>query len=315
MSYTRSAYHAGAWYSSNVATLNKDVGKYLATAKSNLTAVSEKLARQDRKIKFVIAPHAGLRYSGLTAAHSYSLIDPTKYNKIVMLGPSHKFYLNNLCLSGATTYETPLGNFPVDLDSIVSMVQNSKQPKMFSFLNKKLDENEHSLEMQMPFLGKIFAKNSDNVKLIPMLVGDFTRSSSYNLLDVANLLLPYFEDENCLFIISSDFCHWGDRFGFTNLMDSKNFNLPQEIHKNIEYMDKQGVKNIMSGKQQAFNNFKSYLDQTENTICGRNPILLLLKMIELSRQNIDMEFVHYSQSNLVTSFNDGSVSYAGIIGF
>ena len=91
----------------------------------------------------------------------------------------------------------------------------------------------------------------------------------------AELLLPLFLDERTVFIVSSDFCHWGSRFRFTH-------QFPDEpvIHKSIERLDKQGMDLIES---QSFNAFTQYLDQTENTICGRHPIQLLLATIELAK--------------------------------
>ena len=42
--------------------------------------------------------------------------------------------------------------------------------------------------------------------------------------------------------------------------------------------------------------FKSYLDETENTICGRNPISLLLSIIAHSKHKLATKFVQYDQS-------------------
>ena len=49
----------------------------------------------------------------------------------------------------------------------------------------------------------------------------------------AELLLPLFLDEKTVFVISSDFCHWGQDFQFTH-------QFPDEpiIHKSIEKLDR-----------------------------------------------------------------------------
>ena len=79
-------------------------------------------------------------------------------------------------------------------------------------------------------------------------------------------MLPYFEDERTLFVVSSDFCHWGKRFRFTHKFDEFT---DEDIYKSIEKLDRQGMTLI---EQQDLAGFQSYLSETKNTICGRYPI-------------------------------------------
>ena len=76
-------------------------------------------------------------------------------------------------------------------------------------LDQDDEEEEHSLEMHLPYIKKML---EDKFKLIPIMVGatDLKMQEYY-----AEILTPHFEDPNSLFIISSDFCHWGKRFDFT----------------------------------------------------------------------------------------------------
>lgn len=94
--------------------------------------------------------------------------------------------------------------------------------------------------------------------------------------DYAELLLPLFLDEKTVFVISSDFCHWGARFQFTHKFADE-----PVIHKSIERLDRQGMDLI---EAQNFTDFTRYLDETNNTICGRHPIQLLLAIIELAKE-------------------------------
>ena len=79
----------------------------------------------------------------------------------------------------------------------------------FSF-PKSSDVKEHSIEMEMPFLKYIFDKNK--LKIVPMVVGDGNLSKNIKL---GKYLYDLFEDKKTLFVISSDFCHWGYDFDFT----------------------------------------------------------------------------------------------------
>ena len=53
-------------------------------------------------LKAVIGPHAGFDYSGATAAWAYKNIDATKYNRVVLLGPSHSLGFQQIGLTACT---------------------------------------------------------------------------------------------------------------------------------------------------------------------------------------------------------------------
>ena len=58
--------------------------------------------------------HAGYAYSGKTAAQAYKWIEPETIEKVFILGPSHRFYVDGAALSVCDQYETPLGNLELD---------------------------------------------------------------------------------------------------------------------------------------------------------------------------------------------------------
>jgi AmmeMemoRadiSam system protein B len=92
--------------------------------------------------------------------------------------------------------------------------------------------------------------------------------SDSNAKTYGKLLRPYLDDDETFFVISSDFCHWGKRFGYT-FYDSKH----GKIHKSIEALDRMGMDIIESLDPVAFTD---YLKKYKNTICGRFPIIVLL---------------------------------------
>lgn len=141
---------------------------------------------------------------------------------------------------------------------------DEKKGVSFNAIQLKYEENEHSLEMHLPFIKKVFddAGNPD-VKLVPLMVGEIPKEK-YKL--YAKALLPLFQDERTVFIVSSDFCHWGSNFDYYRLHPGTT---DSEISVSIEKLDREGMSYI---EQQSFEKFKAYLDETENTICGRNPI-------------------------------------------
>ena len=53
------------------------------------------------RLRGIIGPHAGFFYSGPTAAWAYINIDPSQFNRIFLLGPSHHAYIANCALAQA----------------------------------------------------------------------------------------------------------------------------------------------------------------------------------------------------------------------
>ena len=180
----------------------------------------------------------------------------------------------------------------MDEDAVNQLVEASAAASgdiQIAQIRKEVEENEHSLEMHISYIQKVFkdAGRAADMKLVPLMVGDIpdAKYAAY-----AEILLPLFLDERTVFVVSSDFCHWGQRFRFTHKFDDE-----PVIHRSIERLDRQGMQLIES---QSFTEFTKYLDSTGNTICGRHPIQLLLSIVELAAlkkegAQLETKFVRY----------------------
>lgn len=102
--------------------------------------------------KAIIAPHAGYSYSGPAAAWAYAAVPTEKIKRVFLLGPSHHAYLPGVALSKFEAYETPLGDIPLDIDTINEL----RATRIFSDMKSSTDEDEHSLEMHLPYIRLIF---------------------------------------------------------------------------------------------------------------------------------------------------------------
>ena len=118
-------------------------------------------------------------------------------------------------------------------------------------------------------------------------------------------LADYVDDPRNLFVISSDFCHWGQRFGFTYYDTSAG-----PIHKSVEQLDRLGMRLIEGGDPAAFT---AYLEQHGNTICGRHPIGVLMHAMKSCRTRFTTRFMRYAQSSRAVTASDSSVSYASAV--
>lgn len=137
-----------------------------------------------------------------------------------------------------------------------------------------------------------------------------------------SLLAPYLSDPSNVFVISSDFCHWGSRFRYTyyqmpdsssgtNLKSSSRVASDYPIHESIAAVDKESMDAIESGSHKEF---LQQLRDTGNTVCGRHPIGVFMAAVEhaegLSEGQGRFKFVRYERSSLVEDISDSSVSYA-----
>jgi MEMO1 family protein len=75
--------------------------------------------RQRRCPVAVIAPHAGLRFSGPVAATAYAHLSPWrgKVARVAVLGPAHVTPLPGMALPSVEAFATPLGPVAVDANA------------------------------------------------------------------------------------------------------------------------------------------------------------------------------------------------------
>ena len=78
-------------------------------------------------------------------------------------------------------------------------------------------------------LFQVMQNYKDNFTVVPVLVGSLSpeKEAKYG-----RIFARYLADPNNLFIISSDFCHWGQRFRYTEYDERKG-----EIHESIKALD------------------------------------------------------------------------------
>lgn len=135
-------------------------------------------------------------------------------------------------------------------------------------MSLKADEDEHSIEMHLPYVAKVMESQLGNFTIVPILVGSL---STENEKVYGKLLAKYLADGDNIFVISSDFCHWGSRFHYTFYDKSWG----GHIYESIDKLDKMGMDII---ETICPSDFSSYLKKYGNTICGRHPIAVLLNV-------------------------------------
>lgn len=253
----------------------------------------------------IIAPHAGYSYSGRTAAYAYAAVDPSRFSRVFVLGPSHHVYLEGRCaVSEAARLETPLGELEVDREVVDGLLEHSSSEARFVRMGMDMDEAEHSIEMHLPYIQHVFS--GQDVKVVPIVVGSLSEEKERAF---GRVLSSWLGDGETFFVISSDFCHWGTRFRYVPVDRRAEF-----IWQGIERLDREGMHCIESGDHASF---CSYQRRTENTVCGRHPIGVLMSALAHCSSHSDRifttQFVRYDQSSRCMSMSDSSVSYASAL--
>lgn len=206
MMSVRSSAVAGMFYSSDPRELQADVEELLQHAEID-----------NEQPKAIIAPHAGYIYSGPVAANAYASFykQHIPIERIVLMGPAHRVGFNGIAASSADYFSTPLGEVPVDHDSLKDCL-NDGSVKYFDSAH----EHEHCLEVQLPFLQRIFEQY---FKIVPMVVGQARPSQ------VADVLRALWGGPETLVVISSDLSHYHDYKTATQL-DKKTTSLIEQFH-------------------------------------------------------------------------------------
>ncbi|MCK4465707.1 MAG: AmmeMemoRadiSam system protein B, partial [Bacteroidales bacterium] len=265
----------------NPAQLRSELAYYFATAKPAKEKTAITIA--------ILSPHAGYVFSGAVAASSYNqLPENIYYEKIFLLGTSHRTYFEGASIYNRGHYVTPLGTVKVDIPLATKLIKD------FNCFTFRPDAHyaEHSLEVQLPFLQY---KLKQDFEIIPIILGT---QSPQMCLKIADALKPFFKPGN-LFIISTDFSHYPNYSDAVRIdritAESVLSNSPEKFLKTIRKNENQGIKNLST------------------CMCGWTSVLTLLYLTE---NNPDYTYypIDYKNSG-DTKYGDKSrvVGYHSII--
>lgn len=156
----------------------------------------------------LIVPHAGYLYSGPVAAYAYRAVQGKSYDTVVVMGPSHREAFRGISVLDADSFSSPLGTIPCDRELISAMFR--AHPDIA--YRPEAHGNEHSLEVQVPFL----QRSLENFKIVMAVIGapDPEAEEAF-----AGLLAEEAAARRILMVASSDFSHYYP-YDLANRMDS-----------------------------------------------------------------------------------------------
>jgi AmmeMemoRadiSam system protein B len=180
---------AGTWYPGSRNALAKYIQELLSASDP---------PHVEGALRGLIVPHAGYKYSGLVAAHAYSLLRNRRFGRVILVGPSHRAGFEGASVNLQSGYETPLGVVPVDQE-LGRKILNAGIPLRWL---KEAHAFEHSLEIQLPFLQTVL----NDFQIVPILMGQQDFESCVKL---ATTLVGVLKNtKEALVIASTDLSHF-----------------------------------------------------------------------------------------------------------
>ena len=184
----RPAAVAGTWYPGNAGALTREVDALLDAAG----------AAPRGRVQAIIAPHAGMMFSGAVGAYAYKAAAGGDYEVIVLVGPSHFVAFEGVALYPEGAFESPLGAAPIDARGSAAL---AAAPIVQAL--PAAHRREHSLEMQLPFVRRVFG----DTPIVPLLMGYQRRRT---IEELAAALADAFRDRRALLVASTDLSHYFD---------------------------------------------------------------------------------------------------------
>jgi AmmeMemoRadiSam system protein B len=261
----RRAAVAGSWYPAHPDALAREVDGYLADAGD--PPPGQPIA--------IVAPHAGLMYSGPIAAHAYNLLRGRDVDVVVLVGPSHYVGFSGVAIHDRGVFETPFGPAVIAEHCAAAVALGSREIQPHPTAHVR----EHSLEMQLPFLKRVLP----DAEIVPLVMGHQRRDTAYALGDA---IAAGVKGLKALLVASTDLSHYQTAATATKL-------------------DRRVIQQVL-----AFNpdGLMSLLENFPEHACGGGPTVAVMHAAKLLGA-ADARVLKYGDSGDVSGDKDAVVGY------
>jgi AmmeMemoRadiSam system protein B len=235
-----------------------------------------------KEFKVAIVPHAGYEYSGPVAAWVYAKIKESNY---LIIGPNHTGYGATFSIMKSGMWKTPLGEVVIDENFANKLIENCKILEQDVLAH----QNEHSIEVQLPFLQFRYK----NFKFVPICI--LNEFADNPLLEACKCIgegiakTVKSSKGSWIVLASSDFSHY----------------LPHELANEI---DNYLIDSIL---KLDVKEFFDRINEKQASVCGFGPIAIAMTVAkELKARK--SELLKYATSGDVTGDFSSVVGYASI---
>ena len=266
---------AGQFYPSHPETLRRTISQcFLHSIGPRRLPPAEK-----SKILGLVCPHAGFMYSGPVAAHGYLALSGLDPDLVIVVGPNHYGIGSGVAVPAAKSWLTPLGEVPIARDAAKELIEASG----IIHIDDTSHMQEHSVEVQVPFLQFIFSRS---LRILPvsMLLQD--QKTAEEVGEAISKIAPKW---NAFVMASSDLTHY-------------------EPHEVASKKDNQLIKVIQDFDLDTYYEMLRKLDLTA---CGYGPIAAVMKASEMLGAR-EGKLLQYATSGDTGGSRDSVVGYASI---
>jgi MEMO1 family protein len=266
----RPAAVAGTWYPGTAGALAREVDDYLAAAAEGPRGT----------LSAIIAPHAGMMFSGPVAAYAYKATARGQFDVAVLVGPSHFVAFQGAALWPDGGFDSPLGIARIDEAAARVLMQSPIVKGM-----PTAHQREHSLEMQLPFVRRVHPE----LPIVPVLIG-FQHRATIDAL--ADALVDTFGGRRALLVASTDLSHYFDAKTAASL-DGR-------VKERVAAFDAEGLLDL----------FEQYPEHERGryVACGGGAAIAVMKAARKLGAT-DGRVLKYAHSGEVSGDYDGVVGY------
>ena len=265
---------AGRWYPAHPKKLAESVDSYIQAAQ---------IPEIKGEILALISPHAGHQYSGPVAGYAFKTIAGLHPELVVILSPFHQYHPGAILTSGHQAYQTPLGEIPIDRKSI-EFVSRSFQEKIGVELSEVQNDNEHAVEIILPFLQRAL---KGEFAILPLMLRQQDPDLMQSLGEVlAELMLS----RKGLLVASTDLSHFQTA--------RKANQLDQTIIQGIQSMD---PENLYQAQQ-----------ENKGSACGLGALAAVIWAVK-TNESATAHILNYAHSGDITGDNTSVVGYTSAV--
>jgi len=247
---------AGQFYPGNKDVLQRQITECFMDKRG--CGILPKIDKSEKDIIGLVVPHAGYIYSGAIASFTYHYLAAHGFaDSFIILGPNHTGAGSGVSVMTNDSWETPLGVVPI----------NSELAKQIHVGIIDSDEmahrNEHSIEVQLPFLQYIAKEKKFDFVPICMMMQDVKTATDVGMI-LAEAITK--SEKKIIIIASSDFSHAG-----FNYMSMPPEGMRVDMYANKQ--DKYAIEKILTLDPKGL---VETVHDKNITMCGYGPVASML---------------------------------------
>lgn len=261
---------AGTWYPGSAGALTRDLDEYLEQAGRGVAG----------DVRAIIVPHAGLMFSGPVAAWAYKAAAAGDYDVAVLVGPSHYVGFEGVAVWPSGAFGSPLGPARIDTEVAAALLASPLAQDLPAAHGR-----EHSLEMHLPFVRRLFP----DLPIVPVVIGYQTRDTIETL---GSLLAASVRGRRALLIASTDLSHYFEA-SVAERLDSR-------VQALVDAFDVEGLLAL----------FEQYPEQERGryVACGGGAAIAVMQAARLLGAP-HARVLHYAHSGHVSGDHEAVVGY------